>query len=197
MSKRHEAQQRRRTTDGFGQRGPRYDIRESRRAERYLRTNRLEFTIWYVVVDGETDQAVSEEFSEWRHARQLAERLNGGQRRDERKKQRERASLAPTRPLHQRVELILDEAGMITGGCPRHKTAPLLSISTDRDGSVVVRPNPLPPNPWTLVPLRDPARGETIEALLVGGSVGPLTKAGLFATEERDTRGPLVRVRAL
>jgi hypothetical protein len=187
VSKRHLSQQRRR---GYGHRGPRYSVQQSRVSEKHdFRRGRTEKLYWYVVMDQETDQPASEEFTDQSHARQLADRLNGRPDQPAPEKQR----IASHRPLRRQIEAILEAAGCLTGGCTRHRTPPMVTLHTDKDGSVLIRSVRFDGT------LSNPAVPESdrMSAWWVQRCVAPLTKAGLFVSEGRDGQGPFLRATKL
>jgi hypothetical protein len=158
-------------------------VRQSRVEDRHdFRRGRTEKVYWFVVVDKETDEPASDEYSEHAHAQQHADRLNGRHDRPDSDRQRALAH----RPLRRQVESILDDAGCLNGGCPRHKTPPMVTLHTDKDGSVLIRPVP----PGHVLFLID--RDKQME-FQVQRCAGPLTKAGLFVSEGRDGQGPYLR----
>jgi hypothetical protein len=194
MSKRHTSQQRRRGS-GYEVRGPRYEVRVSRTTDRHdYHRGRTEKIYWYVVVDKESGQAASEEFSERSHADQLAEKMNGRRNRVTRVAHQ----LASARTLRQRVEAILDAANQIHGGAPRSKVPAQVTFHSEKDGSVLVRPVPFTPPSWAGPNFLSaiPGPDEQLEWQLKGCAAA-LTKAGLFAVDDRDSQGPFIRVTEL
>jgi hypothetical protein len=97
----------------------------------------------------------------------------------------------------RRVEHILRAAGRVGGSCHCYRGPDLVSVHADWDDSVVIRPTRLPPNPWATTLGATAEVPQLVDEFRVRQCIEPLSKAGLFATEERDARGPLVRVREL
>lgn len=188
MSKRHIGQQRRRDAGiGYNLRGPRYVVRQSRTVERHdFRRGRTEKASYFVVVDKQTDRPASEEFSEQAHAQQAADKLNGNPNRSTDRP----SKVVATRPLRPQVEDILEKAGCLTGGCTRHKAPPMVTLHTDRDGWVVIRP---------VLPTQTIGSFEVekVGEFQVGRCVEPLARAGFFTSEGRDIKGPFLRVTLL